>query len=246
MDERAAVSKRVLPILAAAVAVAVFGAYSGYLAAEQFAGPPSSPSSPSNDVTAPPGPPVQVDVPSARKTPIPSKKAALDASELDYKTETFSVRTAPNPSVRVSLRAPRGWRFSDNAAEPQEVRFVDPTNERALRVESGFTRDNSTSDAMALHFARLKASQPAENDFRVLAEGTGSVVDTNGETRTVSTLTYTYIPNKTVRYVMIRWIATGGDTAGAAVEMSATGLPQDARALTAVLEEATRSVRRTD
>ena len=241
MDERDAVSKRVVPVLAAAVAVAVFGACSGYVAAEQLGGPPSSPS---DDSTAQAPEPVQTDAPLPHKTPIPNDVPALVAAELDYRAESFTVHTKPNPPVRVTLRAPRTWDLRSNPKGPQEVRFVDPTGQRALRVESGFTPSVTTEKSMAKLIRDLEASQPYENSLQIRSQSTGSVVGPGGESRTISTLSYTYIPEMTVRHVMVRWVATEGGNA--TVEMSATGLPQDAKALEAVLEEATRSVRRTD
>ena len=127
---------------------------------------------------------------------------------------------------------------------PREVKFLDPRKERAVRVESALPPPAmSTTDSMAQLVANLKSSQPYENDLRILSQ-TDEQIEANGESRKVSTLIYTYIPKKTVRYVIVRWIATGGDD-NATVEMSVTGLPQDAAGLRAVLLEASRSVRQT-
>jgi hypothetical protein len=64
----------------------------------------------------------------------------------------------------------------------------------------------------------------------------------DGSLRTVSTLVYTYIPDEVVRYVIVRWVATGPDDT-ATVEMSIAGLPQDVKALNEILDQATRSVK---
>jgi hypothetical protein len=232
---------KVLPVVAAAAGVIAFGGATGYLAADLIQ--PDEPAyGADNNLRTEPQPTLPLPLP--RKTPVPNDAPALSAAKLDYRTESFTVQTDPNPPVSVRLRVPRGWRFSARDDEPQEVRFVDPTNERALRVESGFSPSLSTTAAMAKLIRDLEASQAHENDLTIRSERTGSVVGTDGETRTISTLVYTFIPNRTLRYVMVRWVATDGDNA--TVEMSATGLPQDAKALTALLEEATRSVRRSD
>ncbi|MGH3372258.1 MAG: hypothetical protein ACRDPR_19910 [Nocardioidaceae bacterium] len=228
---------KVLRVVAAAAGVIAFGGATGYLAADLIQ--PDEPAyGADNNLSFEPQPPLP------RKTPVPNDTPALSAAKLDYRTESFTVQTDPNPPVSVRLRVPRGWRFSARDDEPQEVRFVDPIGERALRVESGFSPTLSTSKAMADLIPKLKASQAFENDLSIRSQRTTTVVGTDGETRTISTLTYTFIPAKTKRYVMVRWVATEGDSA--TVEMSATGLPRDAKALAALLEEATRSVRRTD
>jgi hypothetical protein len=65
-----------------------------------------------------------------------------------------------------------------------------------------------------------------------------------GDGRTAA-LVYTYIPDQTVRYVVVRWAALD-DSGDCAVEISSTGLEQDEAAVWDVLEHANDTVTRTD
>jgi hypothetical protein len=181
------------------------------------------------------------DPPLPKKTPEPNSLPALKASELKFHTQGFTIYDKSGAPVKLSIRVPRGWVLSRDPKTPQEVRFRDPKKERWVRVESALQPSNqSTADWMNQLVANLKSSQPYENDLQILSDTTDPI-ESNGLPRTVSTLTYTYIPTKTLRYVIVRWIATGGDDL-ATVEMSITGLPQDATALKSVALEAARSV----
>lgn len=229
---------KVLPISVAAIAVIVFGAYSGYVVSEKlpaFSG--ASPSADPGDAGTP-----STDVRLIRKRPVPNDLPGLVTKGLDYREVDFSLRTKPNPAVRIGLHVPRGWTYRSYTKEPWQVRYIDPTGERALRIESGFDPQRGTYEMMNSHIAELVSSQPPENDLRVISREKTKVVDVNGNSRTVSTLVYTFIPSQTLRYVAVRWVAINGDKA--AVEMTVNGLPQDAKALTAILEEATRTVTR--
>jgi hypothetical protein len=176
------------------------------------------------------------------KTPVPSDVAALE-TELPYKRHTFTVTPERQQPVQVSIETPQDWRLTKNPKAPAEVKFLDPLNERGVRVEA-VEPTQTTADARRQIAVGLRQSQAPENDLRILSETDERVQDLDGRTRTVSTLIYTYIPNKTRRYVIVRWIATG-DNDLATVEMSITGLPQDAQGLAEVLLEATRTVRET-
>jgi hypothetical protein len=176
----------------------------------------------------------------AVKTPEPSKVPAFTTAGLTFRQFTFAVQADGERPVKLSIRAPRGWQLTKSPKSPAEVKFLDPLKERGVRVESGFRPDLTTAASRDKLLLDLQKSQPPENDLRILSQ-TDEQVEADGGTRAVSTLIYTYIPNKTRRYVIVRWIATGGDDI-ASVEMSVTGLPQDAAGLTAVLSEATRTV----
>ncbi|WP_432942962.1 hypothetical protein ACQPXM_38740 [Kribbella sp. CA-253562] len=178
-----------------------------------------------------------------RKTPEPNPVPALKAGDLTFRTQIFTIRDESGAPVRLSIRVPRGWQLTRDPKMPREVKFLDPKRERAIRVESALPDQLSPTDSMNKLVAGLKASQPYENDLKILSQ-TDEQLEANGEVRTVSTLIYTYIPIKTLRYVNVRWIATGGDDL-ATVEMSITGLPQDAAGLNAVALEASRSVHET-
>jgi hypothetical protein len=135
---------------------------------------------------------------------------------------------------------PRGWQLTRDPKAPREVKFLDPARERGIRVESGLPESLTTTDSMSQLVTNLEASQPYENDLKIVSQDDDQIV-VDGEPRTVSTLIYTYIPTKTLRYVIVTWVSTGGDDL-ATVEMSITGLPQDAAALKAILAETTKSV----
>jgi uncharacterized protein YrzB (UPF0473 family) len=175
------------------------------------------------------------------KTPVPSKVPGLKAKGMRFERHTFAVRQQPRPAVRVSLAIPRGWRLTTQPDTPGEVRFLDPLRERGVRVESGFAADLTPDESRDKLVGDLRSSQPPENDLRILEESAETSVDEDGQEREIATVIYTYIPKETRRYVIVRWVATGGDDK-ATVEMSITGLPQDADGLGAVLYEATKTV----
>lgn len=185
--------------------------------------------------------PSEQETPLPRKTPVPSDLAAFTADGLRYRNQKFSVGQGDRPKVEVSLDVPRGWNLTRSPDTPGEVKFLDALRERAIRVESGFAPERTTSESRAKLVGELEASQPYENALTIEESSDSVVTGEDGEPRAVSTLIYTYIPRKTVRYVIVRWVATGDDDR-ATVEMSITGLPQDADGLRAVTERATTSV----
>jgi hypothetical protein len=138
------------------------------------------------------------------------------------------------------VRVPAGWQKTVNEDAPGEVKFLDPLRERAARLESGFRNDLTTAQQREKLVRGLESSQPYENDLKIIDQGDDTITGTDGRTRTISTIVYTYIPFKTVRYVIVRWVATAGDSQ-ATVEMSITGLPQDAKALQLIADQAAKS-----
>lgn len=178
----------------------------------------------------------------SRKKPKPSKVPALVPGELQFKTRNFSVESTTGEQVRLSVRTPANWKLTDSPQVPTEVKFVGAQGERAIRVESGFPPDKSVVQAREEIVKGLAESQPFQNDVQIKAESESQVEGDDGSLRTVSTLVYTYIPDEVVRYVIVRWVATGPDDT-ATVEMSIAGLPQDVKALNEILEQATRSVK---
>jgi hypothetical protein len=190
------------------------------------------------------GYPTGGDTPSAdplpKKTPEPYPKAPLSAAKLRYHTENFSIRDDAGTQVPLSIRMPRGWQLTRDSKAPREVKFLDPAKERGVRVEAGLPESLTTADSMRRLIANLESSQPYENDLKIVSQD-DEQIELEGTTRTVSTLIYTYIPKKTLRYVIVTWVSTGGDDL-ATVEMSITGLPQDAAALKAILAETSKSV----
>ncbi|GAA1554952.1 hypothetical protein GCM10009789_05500 [Kribbella sancticallisti] len=176
-----------------------------------------------------------------RKTPEPYPLPAFTTAGLRFHDVDFTVQGTTGGQTRLSVRAPRGWQLVRATERPEEVKFLDPLRERGIRVESGFPPALTTTEARLKLVRELQESQPYENNLHISSQGEDVVIGEDGEPRTVSTLIYTYIPTKTLRYVIVRWVATGPDQR-ATVEMSITGLPQDAKGLAAVVAEASRTV----
>jgi hypothetical protein len=230
------------PILVSGVVLlGVLGGVGGYFGGARY----EQPSMVNEAAVAAPLAGYPTDAALPRKTPEPNKLPGLKTKELTFRTQSFTVRADSGATVRLSIRMARGWQLTRDPKAPREVRFLDPLKERGVRVESAIPLALSTTDSMRQLVNLLKASQAYENDLRILAETDGQVTGTDGSPRTVSTLIYTYIPKQTRRYVIVRWIATGVDDK-ATVEMSITGLPQDATGLAAVLAETTKSVQLKD
>jgi hypothetical protein len=227
-------------LVSGVVLLALLGAAGAYYGGAEYTGQPrvyeAGPAAPlSGYPTNPPLP---------KKTPEPYSLTPLAADELKFHAQTFTIHDDAGAQLPLSISVPRGWRLTRDPKTPREVRFLDPRKERAVRVESALPPPAlSTTDSMNQLVANLKSSQPYENDLRILSQ-TNEQIEADGGTRTVSTLIYTFIPKKTLRYVIVRWVATGGDDI-ATVEMSITGLPQDAAGLKPVLLEASQSVRET-
>jgi hypothetical protein len=223
-------------LLLLAVALGVTG---GYFTGDRLDTPSATPSgnaAPLGEVS-PSAPSLPV------KTPVPSNVPALETG-LDYERHTFTVTPKGQPSVQLSIQTPDGWRLTRDPQAPGEVKFLDKLRERGVRVEADQPPTQTPADASAKLVVDLKQSQDPENDLRIVSQTDDQIEGDDGTTRTVSTLIYTYIPNKTLRYVIVRWIATGDDGL-TTIEMSITGLPQDAPALDEVLLNATRSVHET-
>ena len=227
-------------LVSGVVLLALAGAAAGYYGGDKYTGSTTVyETGPALPLTGSP-----TDPPLPKKTPEPYPLTPLAADELKFHAQSFTIRDDSGAQLPLSISVPRGWRLTRDPKTPREVRFLDPRKERAVRVESALPPPElSTTDSMNQLVANLKSSQPYENDLRILSQ-TDEQIEAKGETRTVSTLIYTYIPKRTVRYVIVRWVATGGEDI-ATVEMSITGLPQDAAGLQAVLLEASRSVRET-
>jgi hypothetical protein len=186
-------------------------------------GPSPSPSTPTSTSTEPP-----------TKTPKPDNTPPLLAQDLAYKTRQFVAELVVRSEVAVKV--PRNWKMTQ--PDPKdEARFTDPTGKRWIRVEAGFSLTRPPADSMAARIALLKTI-PSSQALTIVSQ------ETDAKART-ATLTYSYIPDQTTRYVIVRWAAL--DASGnVAVEMSSTGLPQDRPALVDVLDEATASVSRVD
>jgi hypothetical protein len=233
-------------LVALVAGVAVIGALGGYAAGRLTQPGPGAGGTPEPMAAAPSVPSAPPTTPALpKKTPVPDETSALDPDELSYRTVEFSVNKPPHPPVRVNVRVPTDWKIQRNPAYTDEVRYVDPTGKRWIRIESGFLIERPPIDSMNILVGNLRSSQPFENDLRLLSQTHGPLTGRDGDSRNIATLAYTYIPNQSVRSVLVRWIGFGAP-GNVAVEMSVTGLPQDDPALREVLERASASVLRFD
>ncbi len=225
------------PILVSGLLLlALLGAAAGYLLGYRLETPvptASGDAEPLGDVTT-------AQPPLPRKTPEPNNVQGLDPEELDFRTQVFTVHQDSLPPVRLSVRVPAGWQKKVDQEAPGEVKFLDSLRERGVRVESGFATDLTTTQQREKLTLGLKSSQPYENDLKIVAQSDDTITGIDGRERVISTIAYTFIPGKTLRYVIVRWVATAGDSQ-ATVEMSVTGLPQDAKALNLIADQAAKS-----
>jgi hypothetical protein len=222
------------------VAITALGGVGGYgvglLTTVERAGASSGTAAPLGDTQASTPSPTPSPSPSPRKIK-PDNTAALEASDLSYKTRTFTVKNVVKSEV--SVRVPTTWRLTQ-PDPPTTGRFTDPTGKRWIRIEAGFTISRPPSASMAARIEQLQHLSP-DQMLHIISR---TVVSN------YATLVYTYVPPPsqapvpTLRYVIVRWVAD--DTGNCAVEMSSTGLPQDKEALMEVLDKATSSVVRRD
>jgi hypothetical protein len=173
------------------------------------------------------------------KTPVPNNLDPLETG-LNYTRHTFTVTPEGQPSVDLAVETPQGWRLTRDEKYPAEVKYLDNLKVRGVRVQAVEPVVQTPADAMAQLVLNLKSSQPPQNDLQIRSQTRGTVDGDDGQPRPVATLIYTYIPSDTLRYVIVRWVATQGQLTD--VAMSITGVPQDADALNEVLEKATTTV----
>lgn len=174
------------------------------------------------------------------KKPVPDRTRGLVAGDLEYATKKFDARKTTFSEV--SVRVPFDWDLT--RPEPDEGRYTDPLRKRWIRVEAGFLPTQPPASSMQNRIEAL-ANVSADQDLRILSRSTGSGEHVTGIPLRFATLVYTYIPDKTIRRVLVRWISFG-DQDLTTVEISVIGLPQDEKALNAVLERATETVVRED
>jgi hypothetical protein len=229
------------PRLVAVVAMAVLGVGAGYGVGEY-----TQPGVPTPVGQAVP----MLDAPAPIPSPTPKKRVAepndtepLDPDRLEYKTKTFTATEDIRSAVTVQV--PVGWNMT--RPEEDEARYTDPLNQRWIRIEAGTLIQTPPAALMRGRNQNLRTIDPAA-DLALLSQRDATMTATNGVRLTVSTMAYTYIPDKvplTRRYVLVRWIAFG-ESPNTAVEISVTGLPQDKKGLEAILDRATKTVRRKD
>lgn len=157
----------------------------------------------------------------------------LTADKLKYKTRAFTVKSVVKS--RVTARVPADWRGTQ-PDPPRTARFTDPTGKRWVRIEAGFSIRRAPTESMAARVAQLRAI-PADQMISI----TSQTVDPDTGN---ATLVYTYVPDDSVRYVIVRWVAN--EAGLCTFEIASTGLPQDRAALEDVLQHASDSAVRTD
>lgn len=228
-------------LLLLALALGVGG---GYYAGDRWDTPDptaSGTAGPLGAVSPSPTPtPTPTEPPLPVKTPVPTNLDPLQTG-LNYTTRTFTVDPEGDQPVQLSVDIPQGWKLTKDGKHPDEVKFLDKLRERAVRVQAVAQANQKTpADAIAQLMINLKTSQPPQNDVQILSHTTGPITGNDGATREVGTLTYTYIPGDTLRYVIVRFVATNGQLGN--ISMSITGIPADAPALEEMLAKASRSV----
>lgn len=167
------------------------------------------------------------------KTIVPDNTKPLQADDIRYKRREFTVSGVVES--KVSTRVPGTWDMT--VPDPLKyVRFNEPARKRWIRIEAGFSITRPPAASMAAKMAELKIL-PAGQMLTFVSH------HVDPETKN-ATLAYTYVPDQSVRYVIVRWVA---DSDGLCIfEMAVTGLPQDKAALEDILDHATDSATRSD
>jgi hypothetical protein len=180
-------------------------------------GPPATP-------TTPAPPPKKI---------VPDDTEALNKDDLEYRVREFTATSVVRSDVR--LKVPRDWGFTQ--PDPPKIgRYTDPTSKRWIRIEAGFTIRRPPAESMAQRLTDL-ATVPAAQMLSIKSH----TVDPDTKE---ATLVYTYVPDNSLRYVIIRWVANGEGLC--TFEIAVTGLPQDREAMEDILDHAANSATRDD
>jgi hypothetical protein len=164
---------------------------------------------------------------------VPDNTKPLQADDIRYKTREFTVSSVVES--KVSMRVPGAWDMTVQDP-PKYVRFNEPARKRWIRIEAGFSITRAPAASMAAKMAELKIL-PAGQMLTFKSQ------HIDPETKN-ATLVYTYVPEQSVRYVMVRWVA---NPEGLCIfEIAVTGLPQDKAALEDILDHASESATRSD
>ncbi|WUJ73395.1 hypothetical protein OG809_09030 [Kribbella soli] len=180
-------------------------------------GPPATP-------TTPDPPPKKI---------VPDDTEALNKDDLEYRVREFTATSVVRSDVR--LKVPRDWGFTQ--PDPPKIgRYTDPTSKRWIRIEAGFTIRRPPAESMAQKLTDL-STVPATQMLSIKSH----TVDPDTKE---ATLVYTYVPDNSLRYVIIRWVANGEGLC--TFEIAVTGLPQDREAMEDILDHAANSATRDD
>lgn len=175
-----------------------------------------------------------------KKTPKPNNSKPLETESIEYRRQTFVAEGTTSSTI--TLEVPRGWRETRPEDDLARYNYVD--GERWIRIRSGFPLTVPPAEAMRRLTAQLK-NVPYDQALTMRSARGGNLTHDDGTKLTISTIAYTYIPDQTEKYVLVRSVGFGLP-GYAAVEIGVIGLPQDKKALEAILDRATRTVQRKD
>ncbi len=214
------------------LAVTLLGGAGGYGAGLMTTTQASGVAAPLAPISSPVPTPAPTPTPKPKKV-LPDDSPALLADDLSYRTRNFTATSVVHSAV--SLRVPSNWKFTQ-PDPPTLGRYTDPTTKRWIRIEAGFTVRRAPAESMEARLEGL-ADVPKNQLVTILSKKIDSKTQN-------ATLVYTYVPEQSVRYVIVRWVATNQGLCH--LEIATTGLPQDKAALLAVLDRATETATRTD
>ncbi|MFK4082857.1 hypothetical protein ACI2LF_02035 [Kribbella sp. NPDC020789] len=179
------------------------------------------------------------------KTAVPDNYPALDPDSLEFHRQEFTVDLAEDdqgvdaPPVRVSMRVPIGWKQTVN--KDGSIKIADSEGVRWVRLAPVYPVKQTPRQKRDQLVPSLESSIAHEDDFKVLSQFDDVPVGTDDRKRRVSSLTYSYIPQKWLRPVVVEFVATAGQEA-ANFLISVTGLSEDQKALDLIAEKAAVSV----
>lgn len=156
----------------------------------------------------------------------------LDPAALRFEPKKFGTKTAD-----IGLEVPKEWKYVRQ--DDYNAWFVGPSGAWRLRVDAT-ANPRSIDDMLTARERSLKAST---KDLKVIdrAKGTQDVGWSPG-TLSYRTLVYSYTSSdRGHRLVINRFIALG-DGGRTAIELTTSGRPEDETGLTAVLEQATKTL----
>lgn len=184
------------------------------------------------------------DDPVAGSTPTPSVASAqtvrppdpaggpLDPAALRFEAKKFGTKTAD-----IGLEVPKGWKYVRQ--DDYNAWFVGPSGAWRLRVDA--TANPRSIDQML--DARERSLKASTKDLNVLdrAKGTQDVSWGPG-TLGYRTLVYSYTSSDRGHRLVINRFVALGDGGRTAIELTTSGRPEDETGLTAVLEQATKTL----
>jgi hypothetical protein len=161
-------------------------------------------------------------------TPPQPDAGPLSPTELRYERRTFG---------KVALEAPKGWKYVKQGAG--NAWFTGPDSVWRLRVDT--SANPKTIDQMMT--ARERSLRSTTQELKILSRTKGSQeIAWSPGTLTHRTLTYSYLnKDRGHRLVINRFIALG-DGGRTALEITASGRPEDEPGLAAALAQATTTL----